>query len=287
MREVVMGVRRIAVIGAGTMGGGISEVAARSGYEVVLKDMSEEYVGAGLARIRGRLDKRVAERKIGAEERERILANIRTTTDLKECAEADLVIEAVIEQEETKREIFQELDVLCPEDTIFSTNTSAISITRLGGATKRPGRFIGMHFMNPAYIMKLVEVVRGLRTSEETVKTIIGVSEKMGKTAVVVKDFPAFISSRLIMHVVNEAIFALQEEVASRDSIDTIMKLGAHHPMGPLELADLMGLDICLATLELLHAELGEKYRPCVLLRQMVAAGKLGRKSREGFYEYQ
>ncbi|HET6513772.1 MAG TPA: 3-hydroxyacyl-CoA dehydrogenase NAD-binding domain-containing protein [Thermodesulfovibrionales bacterium] len=282
-----MGVRRIAVIGAGTMGGGISEVAARSGYEVVLKDMSEEYVGAGLARIRGRLDKRVAERKIGAEERERILANIRTTTDLKECAEADLVIEAVIEQEETKREIFQELDVLCPEDTIFSTNTSAISITRLGGATKRPGRFIGMHFMNPAYIMKLVEVVRGLRTSEETVKTIIGVSEKMGKTAVVVKDFPAFISSRLIMHVVNEAIFALQEEVASRDSIDTIMKLGAHHPMGPLELADLMGLDICLATLELLHAELGEKYRPCVLLRQMVAAGKLGRKSREGFYEYQ
>ncbi len=277
---------KIAIVGAGTMGGGIAQVAGQSGYEVILEDMKDEYVRAGFAKIAERLEKRVEEGKLEVKEKERILSNIKPTSRLEDCKDADLIIEAVIEKEEIKKQIFRELDTLCPEDTLFATNTTSISITRLAQATKRPDLFIGMHFMNPAYMMKLVEVVKGLRTSGETVETITSVAEKMGKTAVVVNDSPGFVSSRLIMQMVNDAIYCLHEGIASRESIDTIMKLGAHHPMGPIELADFMGLDICLAALELLQAELGERYRPCVLLRKMVAAGKLGKKSGEGFYEY-
>jgi len=192
----------------------------------------------------------------------------------------------VIEKEDIKKHIFKELDTICNDETIFASNTSAISITRLAEITKRPERFAGMHFMNPAYIMKLVEVVKGLATSEETVSVITAVAKKMGKIPVVVNDFPGFVSNRVLMPMINDAIYCLQEGVASREGIDTIMKLGANHPMGPLELADFIGLDTCLAILEILHAELGEKYRPCPLLQKMVAGGKIGRKSGEGFYEY-
>jgi 3-hydroxybutyryl-CoA dehydrogenase len=282
-----MEIRKIGVIGAGTMGGGIAQVAAQNDFEVVLEDMKEEYVEAGFAKIKERLDKRVSEGKLGSKEKDRILSNIKTTTRLEDCKDADLIIEAVIENEDIKKQIFKELDNICHEKTIFTTNTSAISVTRLAQVTKKPERFAGMHFMNPAYIMKLVEVVQGLRTSQETVSIVKDVAGKMAKTPVVVNDFPGFVSIRVLMPIINEAIYCLQEGVASIESIDTIMKLGANHPMGPLELADFIGLDICLATLEVLHTELGEKYMPCPLLRKMVAGGKLGRKSREGFYEYE
>jgi 3-hydroxybutyryl-CoA dehydrogenase len=206
--------------------------------------------------------------------------------DLEDCKDADLIIEAVVENENIKKQIFHDLDRICPVKTIFTTNTSSISITRLAHDTKRPERFAGMHFMNPAYIMKLVEVVQGLRTSEETISIVKSFVERMGKIPVVVNDSPGFISNRILMSMINEAVFSLQEGVTTRENIDTIMKLGANHPMGPLELADFIGLDICLSILEVLHHDLGEKYRPCPLLRKMVAGGKLGRKNGEGFYEY-
>lgn len=268
------------------MGGGIAQVAAQSGYEVVLKDVSEEYVRAGFAKIKERLAKRAGEGKLENHEKDRILSNIKTTTSLEDCKDADLIIEAVIEKEDIKKQLFKELDILCDEETVFTSNTSSISITRLALVTERPERFAGMHFMNPPYIMRLVEVVQSLRTSRETVSIITAVAEKMGKIPVVVNDFPGFVSNRVLMPMINNAIYCLQEGVASREGIDTIMKLGANHPMGPLELADFIGLDVCLAILEVLHEELGEKYRPCPLLERMVADGKLGRKSGEGFYEY-
>jgi len=284
--EESMEIRKIAVIGAGTMGSGIAQIAAQSGYEVVMEDVKDEYVRAGFTRIAERLEKRVSEGKLEAREKERVLSNIKITTRLDECKNADLIIEAVAEREEIKKEIYRELDTLCPEGTIFATNTSSLSITRLAQATGRPGRFVGMHFMNPAYSMKLIEIIRGLRTSEETIDIVRAVAGRMGKVSVVVNDFPGFVISRVIATMINDAIYCLEEGVAPREGIDAIMKFGANHPMGPLELADLMGLDICLEILEILQAELGEKYRPCPLLRKMVAAGKLGRKSGEGFYEY-
>ena len=281
-----MNIQKIGVIGAGTMGSGIAQVAAQSGYEVVLKDVKEEYVKAGFAKIKERLVKRAGEGKLGILEKDRILSNIKTTTSLEDCRNADLVIEAVIEKEDIKKHIFKELDTICNDETIFASNTSSISITRLAEITKRPERFAGMHFMNPAYAMKLVEVVKGIHTSDETVNIITAVAGIMGKIPVVVNDFPGFVSNRILMPMINDAIYCLQEGVASRESIDNVMRLGANHPMGPLELADFIGLDTCLAILEILHAELGEKYGPCPLLRKMVAGGKLGRKSGEGFYEY-
>jgi 3-hydroxybutyryl-CoA dehydrogenase len=281
-----MEIRTIAVIGAGTMGCGIAQVAAQNGYGVLLEDQSEEFAGAGLDRIRERLERRVSEGIIEGSERDRALSNIRAGARLSDCGTADLIIEAVREKEEIKKEIFAQLDSLCPDATIFATNTSSVSITRLARATRRPGRFVGMHFMNPAYTMKLVEIVRGFQTSEETVNAVRVVSEKMGKMPVVVEDSPGFVSNRVLMPMINEAIFCLQEGVADKESIDTIMKLGANHPMGPLELADFIGLDTCLEILEILKTEMGEKFRPCPLLRKMVATGRLGRKSREGFYEY-
>jgi len=281
-----MNIQKIGVIGAGTMGGGIAQVAAQSGYDVVLEDMKEEYVKAGFSKIKERLEKRVSEGKLESREKDRILSNIKTTSSLKDCKDTDLIIEAVLEKEDIKKQIFKELDILCDEETVFTSNTSSISITRLALVTERPERFAGMHFMNPAYIMRLVEVVPCLRTSRETISIITAVAEKMGKIPVIVNDFPGFVSNRVLMPMINDAIYCLQEGVASREGIDTIMKLGANHPMGPLELADFIGLDTCLAILEVLHEELGEKYRPCPLLERMVADGKLGRKSGEGFYGY-
>ncbi|MFO0794447.1 MAG: 3-hydroxybutyryl-CoA dehydrogenase [Candidatus Brocadiaceae bacterium] len=281
-----MEIKRIGVIGAGTMGSGIAQTAAQSGYEVILEDVKEEYAKAGFLKIQERLEKGVREGKVESTEKERILSEITTTGRLEECKDADIIIEAVVENEDVKKHIFLKLNTICSENTIFATNTSSLSITQLAHVAKWPERFIGMHFMNPAYKMKLVEVVRGHQTSEETVGEVKAVAEKMGKTPVVVNDFPGFVLNRILVPMINDAIFCLQDGVASRESIDTIMKLGANHPMGPLELADFVGLDVCLAILEILHNELGEKYRPCPLLRKMVEAGKLGRKSGEGFYEY-
>ncbi|HEY9205629.1 MAG TPA: 3-hydroxybutyryl-CoA dehydrogenase [Candidatus Methanoperedens sp.] len=281
-----MEIKKIGVIGAGTMGGGIAQIAAQSGFEVIMEDVSEEFVRAGFEKIKERLERRVKDGKLENKEKDRILLNIKITAILGDCKNADMIIEAVAEKEDTKKQIFKELDNICAKDVVFATNTSSLSITRLAQVTKRQERFAGMHFMNPAFIMKLVEVVRGLRTSEETISIVTGIARKMGKTPVIVNDSPGFISNRVLMPMINEAIYCLQNGVASRDSIDNIMKLGANHPMGPLELADFIGLDICLSVLEVLHTELGDKYRPCPLLRKMVAGGKLGRKSSEGFYEY-
>ena len=274
-----MEIKRIGVIGAGIMGGGIAQVAAQSGYEVVLEDLNEEYVKAGFTKVKERLERRVSEGKIESKEKDRILSNIKTCTSLEDFGNVDLVIEAVVENEDIKKQIFKELDRICPSDIIFTTNTSSISITRLARVTERPKIFAGMHFMNPAYIMKLVEVVRGLHTSEETIDAVKAIAEKMGKIPAVVNDSPGFVVNRLLMPMVNNAIYCLQEGVAAREDIDTIMKFGANHPMGPLELADFIGLDICLNIIGVLHSELGEKYMPCPLLRRMVAEGKLGRKS--------
>jgi 3-hydroxybutyryl-CoA dehydrogenase len=281
-----MVIKTIAVIGSGVMGGGIAQASAQYGYDVILEDLQKEYVAAGLKKIRKRLEKRVKEGKLEREELENTLSRIKTASSLEECCDADLVIEAAVEKEDVKKAIFQELDSFCGDKTIFATNTSSIPVTRLAKATKRPDRFVGMHFMNPAYIMKLVEVIKGPDTSEETAELVKAVCERMGKIAVAVNDSPGFVISRVLATMINDAIFCLQEGVASKEGIDTIMKTGANHPMGPFELADLMGLDVCLEILRALYADLGEKYRPCALLADMVSSGKLGRKSGEGFYEY-
>jgi len=281
-----MVIQEIGIIGSGTMGGGIAQLAAQNGFSVVLEDINEEYVTAGLKQIQERLEKRVIEGKINNVDREKILSRIRISTYLEDLKDSDLIIEAVTENDEIKKQVFNKLDKICRKDVIFTSNTSSISITRLAQATVRQDRFAGMHFMNPAFIMKLVEVVRGLRTSQETIDNIISIAEKMGKVPVIVNDSPGFISNRLLMPMINEAVYCLYDGIASIESIDTVMKLGANHPMGPLELADLIGLDVCLNVLEILHKDLGEKYMPCPLLRKMVAGGKLGRKNQEGFYEY-
>lgn len=281
-----MAIQCIGIIGAGTMGGGIAQVAAQNGFDVILEDINEEYVLSGFTKIKERLEKRVGEGRLENKEKEKILLKIKTTTNLEDCKDSDFIIEAVIEKEDIKKKIFSELDKICRRETIFTTNSSSISITRLAQATDRPDRFAGMHFMNPAFIMKLVEVVRGIRTSQVTLNIITALAQKMGKVPVVVNDSPGFISNRILMPMINDAIYCLQEGIASKESIDQMLRLGANHPMGALELADFIGLDVCLDILDVLHADLGEKYRPCHLLRKMVAAGKLGRKNEEGFYEY-
>ncbi len=282
-----MEIKTIAVVGAGQMGNGIAHVAAVAGLDVILHDINDAAVAKGLATIDKNLQRGVDKGRMSDDDKAATLARIRTTTDLSSFSSADLVVEAAVENLEIKKKIFIELDGICPANAILATNTSSISITEIAAATARPEKVIGMHFMNPVPIMKLVEVIRGMGTSDGTTADVIAMAEKMGKTAVECRDFPGFISNRVLMPMINEAIYSLYEGVATPEAIDTIMKLGMNHPMGPLALADFIGLDTCLAILEVLHKGFGDsKYRPCPLLRKHVEAGWLGRKSGRGFYNY-
>ena len=277
----------IGVIGAGTMGNGIAQVCARAGYEVVLRDVKDEFLRRGLAAIDRSLQRDVDKARLTEEAKREIAGRVRPTTDAQELSRADFVVEAVTENYEVKASIFRELDELTRPETILASNTSSISITKLGAATRRPDKVIGMHFMNPVPVMKLVEIIRGIATSDETWGRTRALTEKLEKIPLECNDSPGFVSNRVLMPMINEAVFALQEGVASRESIDGIMKLGMNHPMGPLALADFIGLDVCLAILNVLHTELGDpKYRPCPLLKRYVDAGWLGRKSGRGFFEY-
>jgi 3-hydroxybutyryl-CoA dehydrogenase len=280
-------VRPVIVVGAGTMGSGIAQVFASSGRPVLLIEPSEPALRRGLAGIEKSLGRLVEKGTIPAGAREETLRRIVTREDDFPLAECSIAVEAVPERPDLKRAVFESLDARLPAGAILATNTSSISVTELAAATKRPARFVGMHFMNPVPVMQLVEIVRGLETSEETVAETVELAKALGKVPVVVADRPGFVSNRVLMPMINEAAFTLMEGVADREAIDTVMKLGMNHPLGPLALADLIGIDVCLDILEVLHRGLGEdKYRPCPLLRTMVAAGRLGRKTGRGFYEY-
>ena len=283
-----MSIQRIAVVGAGIMGNGIAHVAAQSGKSVRLLDISPELLEKALATIGKNLDRQVKKEIIDEDGKAAVLANIETGTDLAAgVADVDLVVEAVPEKIELKESLFRTLDEAAPAHAILASNTSSISITQIAAFTDRPEKVIGMHFMNPVPMMKLVEVIRGLATDDETTAATAALAEELGKTPVEVNDFPGFVANRVLLPMINEAITALMEGVAEPEAIDTVMKLGMNHPMGPLALADLIGLDTCLSILEVLHRELGDdRYRPCPLLRKYVAAGWLGRKSGRGFYEY-
>ena len=277
----------IGVVGAGTMGNGIAQVAARAGYKVVMRDVRDEFLERGINAIDKSLQRDVDKARLSEAEKKAILGRIQTTTELSDLSAASSVVEAVNEDLAVKTELFKSLDQITPPGTILASNTSSISITKLGAATARPDKVIGMHFMNPVPVMKLVEVIRGMATSDETYERVRALSEKLDKTALDCQDSPGFVSNRVLMPMINEAIFTLHEGVATRESIDGIMKLGMNHPMGPLTLADFIGLDVCLAIMNVLHEGLGDsKYRPCPLLKRYVDAGWLGRKSGRGFYEY-
>jgi 3-hydroxybutyryl-CoA dehydrogenase len=282
-----MAIERMAVVGAGQMGSGIAQVAAQAGISVTLVDASPELAEKAVSRLGAALQKLVEKGKLGAEQRAAVLGRIEAGRGIEDCAGADLAIEAVVENEGVKKEIFKKLDGLLGPQAILASNTSSISITALGAATRRPQKFIGMHFMNPPPVMQLIEIIRGLATGDDTYRTVVDLAKKFGKTTVTAKDMPGFIVNRVLIPLINEACFALQEGLASPEDLDTAVKLGLNHPMGPLTLADFVGLDTCLSIAEVLHRELGEdKYRPAPLLRQYVAAGWFGRKSGRGFYEY-
>jgi 3-hydroxybutyryl-CoA dehydrogenase len=280
-------IQTVAVIGAGTMGSGIAQVAASSGLKVVLIDAAPEALSKGLQRIQESLARVVKKGTLSAADSEAALKRVQTSADLGGARDAELVIEAIFEDEGVKRSTWQKLDGVCRPDAILASNTSSISITLIAAVVRNPERFIGMHFFNPVPVMKLVEVIRGNRTSDATCATVVELSKRLGKTPIEVNDYPGFVSNRVLMPLINEAIFAVFEGVAKPEAIDEIFKLGMAHPMGPLQLADFIGLDVCLNILEVLQRGFGDpKYRPCPLLRQMVASGKLGRKSGAGFYTY-
>lgn len=282
-----MPIKRIAVIGAGQMGAGIAHICAQANYEVVLQDKNENALTNGVATIEKSLTRAVEKERITETEKERTLANITTTASLLEITDVDLAIEAVVEQLYIKQKIFATLDEQLHEKTILATNTSALPITKIASATNRPEKVIGMHFMNPVPVMRLVEIIRGLQTDDVTYETVVSVTKQLHKTAVTVKDFPGFVSNRVLMPLINEAIFTVYEGIATIEDVDTVMKLGMNHPMGPLQLADFIGLDTCLYIMEVLYEGFNDpKYRPCPLLRQYVQAGWYGRKSGQGFYTY-
>lgn len=280
-------IKRVMVVGAGQMGSGIAQVAAQAGLQVWLRDIEQRFVDRGLGVIEKNLARDVAKGRRTEEEKAAILGRITGTTELAPAAGCDLVIEAIVENLDAKLALFKELDAICPEATLFASNTSSLPITQLAAVTRRPDRFIGMHFMNPVPVMKLVEVIRGIATSDETYAAIRNLAEAMGKTPVEVNDFPGFVSNRVLMPMLNEAMFCVYEGIAGVEEVDTVMKLGMNHPMGPLTLADFIGLDTCLSIMNVLYEGFKDpKYRPCPLLVQMVQAGYLGRKSGRGFYIY-
>lgn len=282
-----MEIKTFGVVGAGQMGNGIAQVAAMSGLQVIMSDVKDEFVQKGLQNITNLLTKGVDKGKLSADEKGAILGRIKTSVDLKDMSSADFVVEAATENEPIKFQIFRDLDAICPTHAILASNTSSIPIGRIASQTKRPDKVIGMHFMNPVPVMKLVEVIRALTTSDETFKTTWDLSVKFGKTPAESSDYPGFIANRILMPMINEAVYCLYHGVGTREDVDTVMKLGMNHPMGPLALADLIGLDTCLAIMETLFAGFSDsKYRPCPLLRKYVEAGWLGRKAGRGFYEY-
>jgi 3-hydroxybutyryl-CoA dehydrogenase len=283
-----MEIKKVGVVGGGTMGNGIAHVFAQSGYDVVLVEQSDDLLEKAFSIIAKNLGRLVKKEKITQEDADAAIAKIKKSTDLDDVKDCQLVVEAVFESFDVKKEIFEKLDKVCPKDAILATNTSSIPITQIATVTGRPESVIGMHFMNPVPVMKLVEIIRGIATSDETAAAAVAAVESLGKTPVEVNDYPGFISNRVLLPMINEAVFCLYEGIATREAIDTVMKLGMNHPMGPLELADLIGLDVCLDIMEVLYAGFNDsKYRPCPLLKQMVLAGYLGRKTKKGFYEYE
>jgi 3-hydroxybutyryl-CoA dehydrogenase len=294
MQEINLGqeseaqMERIGVIGGGTMGNGIAHVYAQFGYAVTLVDIKQEFLDHALATIKTNLERQAKKGILAANEVATFLSRIATATELKHAGNCELVIEAASEDPALKKKIFAELDALCPAETILASNTSSISITEIAAVTKRPEKVIGMHFFNPVPLMALVEVIRGLATDDETFNAVMKLSKALGKKPVAVNDYPGFVSNRVLMPMINEAIYCVMEGVAEKEAVDNVMKLGMNHPMGPLALADFIGLDVCLHIMEVLHQQLGDdKYRPCPLLRKMVAANHLGKKSGQGFYFYE
>ena len=283
-----MEIKTIMVIGAGQMGGGIAQVCAAAGYTVYLNDLKQEYIDKGLARIEKNLSKQVSKERITQDDLNGTMGRLKPTTDIHDAKHVDIVIEAAVENMEVKGNLFSRLDEIAPEHTILATNTSSLPITEIAAVTKRPEKVIGMHFMNPVPVMKLVEIIRGLATTDESYQAVEKLAVDLGKTAVEVNDFPGFVSNRILMPMINEAIYTVYEGVSSPEDIDSVMKLGMNHPMGPLTLADFIGLDTCLYIMETLQEGFGDdKYRPCPLLRKYVKAGWLGRKTGRGFYQYQ